>query len=229
MSDRYTVVRMNAGGQNFEVLVNPEEAYSYRTGKEISLSKVLVTDTIYSDAKKGMRAPEEDLKKAFGTLEVQEIIPKILKKGILPLTAEQRRKLTEEKRRQIIAFVARNCIDPRTKLPHPPLRIEQAMEQVSISIDPFRSVEEQANEVIKLLRPILPLSTEKVTVHVRIPPQYTGKAYGMIRSFGALKKEEWRPDGSWSGLIEMPGGLYGPFLEKLGEATKGNLEAKLID
>lgn len=229
MSDRYTIIRMTVSGQNFEILVKPEEAYSYRTGKQVPLSKVLVTDTIYSDAKKGMRASEEDLNKAFRTLDLQKTLTTILKKGALPLTAEQRRKLTEEKRRQIIAFIARNCVDPRTKLPHPPLRIEQAMEQISLSIDPFKSIEEQANEVIKLLRPIIPLSMENVTVHVQIPPQYTGKVYGMVRNYGALKKEEWRRDGSWSGLIEMPAGLYGPFLEKMGEATRGNLEAKLID
>ncbi|MFQ6094841.1 MAG: ribosome assembly factor SBDS [Candidatus Bathyarchaeia archaeon] len=229
MSERYTISRISLGGENFEILVNPEAAHSYRTGKEVSLSEILVTETVYTDAKKGMRASEEKLKKAFGTLNIQKIASQILKRGTLLLTAEQRRKMIEEKRRQIIAFIVRNCVDPRTKLPHPPLRIEQAMEQVHASIDPFKSVEEQANDVIKLLRSILPLSMERVTVSVRIPPQYTGKVYGMVRGFGALKREEWHPDGSWSGVIEMPAGLYGPFLEKLGEATKGNLEAKLID
>lgn len=229
MSERYTMARMNLGGENFEILVDPEAAHSYRIGKKVSLSEILVTETVYSDAKKGMRASEEKLKKAFGTLETQKIASQILRRGTLLLTAEQRRKMVEEKRRQIIAFIVRNCVDPRTKLPHPPLRIEQAMEQAHVSIDPFKSVEEQANDAVKLLRPILPLSMERVTVSVRIPPQYTGKIYGMVRSFGALKKEEWHPDGSWSAVIEMPAGLYGPFLEKLGEATKGNLEARLID
>ncbi len=228
MSERYTTARINLDGENFEILVKPEPAFSYRLGKTTSLSEVLVTDAIYSDANKGMRASEEKLRKAFGTLDSHKIADSILKKGTLQLTTEQRRKMIEERRKQIIFFISRNCVDPKTKLPHPPTRIEQAMEKIHYSIDPFKAVEEQANEIIKLLRFILPLSMEKVTVSVRIPAQYTGKAYGMVKGFGTIKREEWRPDGSWTGVLEMAAGAYAPFLEKLGEATKGNLEAKVI-
>lgn len=228
MSERYTIARINLDGEDFEILVKPEEAYSYRIGKTSSLSEVLMTDTIYSDANKGLKASEEKMQKAFGTLDPRKIADSILKRGTLQLTTEQRRKMTEERRKQIIAFISRNCVDPRAKLPHPPVRIEQAMEQIHYSIDPFKGVEEQSNDIIKLLRPILPLSMERMTLSVRIPAQYTGKAYGMVRGFGTIKREEWRPDGSWSAVVEVPAGLYGPFLEKLGEATKGNLEAKVI-
>lgn len=102
------------------------------------------------------------------------------------------------------------------------------MEQIHYSIDPFKEIEEQAREVIKLLRPILPLKTEHVSVAVRIPPEYAGKVYGTVKGFGAIKREEWRADGSWLGIVELPAGLYGPFLEKLGEITRGNLEARLV-
>jgi len=136
--------------------------------------------------------------------------------------------MTEEKRRQIITFISRNCVDPKTKLPHPLTRVEQAMGQIHYSIDPFKSTEEQSNEVIKLLRLILPLTMEKVIVSVQIPQQYAGRVYGTVKGFGIIKREEWRSDGSWSGVLEMSAGLYAPFLDKLGAATKGNLEAKII-
>jgi len=228
MSERYTIARINLDGEDFEILVKPEPAFSYRLGRIASLSQVLVSDTIYSDANKGMRTSEEKLKKSFGTLDVQKIADTILRKGTLQLTTEQRRKMTEEKRRQIITFISQNCVDPKTKLPHPPTRIEQAMGQIHYSIDPFKSTEEQSNEVIKLLRSIIPLTMEKLMVSVRIPPQYAGKVYGTVKGFGIIKREEWRSDGSWSGVLEMPAGLYAPFLDKLGGATKGNLEAKII-
>jgi ribosome maturation protein SDO1 len=102
------------------------------------------------------------------------------------------------------------------------------MEQIHYSIDPFKPVEEQAREIIKLLRSILPLKIEQVSVGVHIPAEYSARAYGTIKAFGAIKREEWRADGSWYGVLEMPAGLYGPFLEKLGEVTKGSGEAKLI-
>jgi len=228
MSKGYTVARINMNGEDFEILVKPDPALAYRSGKSISLSEILVTDVVFSDANKGLRASEKKIKDAFGTLDTQEIAKAIIRKGTLQLTTEQRRRMVEEKRRQIIAFLSRHCVDPRTKLPHPPTRMEQALEQARYAVDPFKSVEEQANEAIKLIRAILPISVEKTSVAVRIPPAYASRAYGTVKSFGTIKTETWGTDGSWSAVIEMPAGFYAPFLDKMGEVTRGNIEAKVV-
>ena len=135
--------------------------------------------------------------------------------------------MIEDKRKQIVDFISRQSVDPKTNLPHPPTRIENAMEQVRYSIDPFKPVEEQAKEIIKLLRMILPLKMEQMTVGVTIPAEYSTKAYGTIKGFGTIKREEWRANGSWYGVLEMPAGVYAPFLDKLGEITKGAGETKI--
>lgn len=228
MSERYTVARITKGDEHFEVLVKPQKALDYRMGKITSISEVLVTETIFSDANKGTKVAEENLRKAFGTSDVLKIADIILKRGTLQLTTEQRRKMIEEKRKQIIDFISRQCVDPKTNLPHPPLRIENALEQIHYSIDPFKPVEEQAKDIIKQLQVILPLKMEQVSVGVHIPAQYSAKAYGTLKGFGTVKREEWRSDGSWYGVIEMPAGLYAPFLERLGEITKGSGEAKIV-
>ena len=136
--------------------------------------------------------------------------------------------MVDEKRKQIVDFISRQSVDPKTNLPHPPLRIENAMEQIHYSIDPFKPVEEQAKDIVKLLRPILPLKMEQMSVGVTLPAQYAVRAYGAIKGFGTIKREEWRGDGSWYGVLEMPAGLYAPLLEKIGDVTKGNGEAKVI-
>lgn len=228
MSERYTIARITRDDEHFEILVKPQHAFSYRLGKTTSVSQVLVTETIFADANKGTRASDEKLQKAFGTTDPIKIADTILKKGILQLTTDQRRQLTEEKRKQIISFISRQCIDPKTNLPHPPLRIEKAMEQIHFSIDPFKEAEEQAKGIIKLLRPILPLKMEQMSVAVRVPPEYASKVYGTVKGFGTIQHEEWRADGSLSAVIELPAGLYGPFLEKIGEMTRGNVETKLV-
>ena len=151
-----------------------------------------------------------------------------MKKGTLQLTTEQRRKMVEDKRRQIIDFISRQAVDPKTNLPHPPLRIENAMEQIRYPIDPYKPVEEQAKDIVKLLRPILPLKIEQVTVAVKIPAEYSSRAYGTVKTLGTIKREEWRGDGSWYGEIELPAGSYASLLNKLGDATKGSGEAKKI-
>jgi ribosome maturation protein SDO1 len=228
MSDKFTVARITRENEHFEVLVKPQKALDYRAGKVAGITEVLVAETIYSDANKGTRVSEESLRKAFGTTDPLKVAETILKTGTLQLTTEQRRKMVEEKRKQVIDFISRECIDPKTNLPHPPMRIENAMEQIHYPIDPFKPIEEQARDIIKLLRPILPLKMEQVSVGVTIPAQYSARAYGTIKGFGTIKREEWRADGSWHGVIEMPAGLYAPLVEKLGEVTKGNGEAKVI-
>jgi len=228
MSERYTIARITHDGEHFEILTKPEPALSYKLGKTIPVSQVLVTDTIFTDAGKGTKASEETLQQAFGTTDSLKIAEVILKKGTLQLTTEQRKQLVEDKRRQIVSFISRECIDPKTNLPHPPLRIEQAMKQIRFSIDTAKGVEEQSKEIIKLLRPIIPLKMEKISVAVHIPPEHASKVYGTVKGFGIIKRDQWQADGSWSAVVEMSAGLYGPFLDKLGKMTRGNLEAKMV-
>lgn len=229
MAKEYSIARMNINNENYEILVKSELAYKYSQKKQISLSKILITDDIFKDSKKGLKASENDLKKAFGTLDILIIADRILKKGNLQLTAVQRRRMVEEKRKQIIDFISKQSINPKTNLPHPPVRIEQALETIHFSVDPYKKIEEQSKEAIKNLRTILPISIEKMSVSVKIPPEYAGRSYGTIKSFGTLKNESWGNDGSLLIIIELPAGLYGPFLEKLGEITRGNIETKRLN
>ena len=229
MSDRYTVARITQNGEHFEILAKSDRALPFKLGKiNSSISEVIATETIFTDAGKGTKASEEKLKEVFGTTDSLKIAEIILKKGDLQLTTEQRKQMVEEKRLQIIAFISRECIDPKTNLPHPPVRIEQAMKQIHYSIDPSKSVEEQAKDIMKLLRPIIPLKMEKISVEVHVPPEHASKVYGTVKGFGTLKRDQWLADGSWSALVEMSAGMYGPFLDKVGKVTKGNIEAKMV-
>ncbi len=228
MSGKFTIARYTRENEHFEILVKPDKALDYRNGKIPGITEVLAAETIFSDANKGTRAPEDALKKAFGTTDVLKIADQILKKGQLQLTTDQRRKMVEDKRKQVIDYISRQAVDPKTNLPHPPMRIENAMEQIRYPIDPYKSIEEQARDIIKLLRPILPLKVEQLSVGVHVPAQFAQRAYGSLKTFGSIKREEWRNDGSWYGVIEMPAGTYASFLNKLGEVTKGSGEAKAI-
>ncbi len=228
MSNKYTIARLTKNNEHFEILVKPEKAVDYRNGKISRITEVLAVEFIFADANKGTKVSEEQMRKAFETTDPLKISDTILKNGTIQLTTEQRRKMTEDKRRQIVDFISRQAVDPKTNLPHPPLRIENAMEQIHYSIDAHKSVEEQAREIVKLLRPILPLKIEQISVAVRIPAEYSARTYGALKNFGEIKQEEWRANGSWYGIIEMPAGAYASFLNKLGDVTKGNGEAKIL-
>jgi ribosome maturation protein SDO1 len=228
MSEKFTVARLTKDNEHFEILVKPQKALEYRNGKIAGITEALAAEIIFSDANKGTKVSEEAMHKAFGTTDALKIADIILKKGTLQLTTEQRRKMVEDKRKQIVDFIARQAVDPKTNLPHPPTRIENAMEQIRYPIDPYKPVEEQAKDIVKLLRPILPLKIEQVIVAVKIPAQYSERAYGAVKTLGTIKREEWRGDGSWYGEIELPAGSYASLLNKLGDVTKGSGEAKII-
>ncbi len=110
----------------------------------------------------------------------------VLKRGELQLTQEQRKRLTEEKRKQVVNVIAKNYVDPKTKLPHPPVRIEQAMLDARVYIDPFKDVNEQTKEVLEKIRLIIPLKSEKVKLN--------GEGAGAVRRAGAGSREGFRRD-----------------------------------
>lgn len=228
MSSKYTTARITVDGEHFEILVKPNLALEYKTGKQIPVTQIIAIEEIYSDASRGTRASAEKLQKTFGTTEPVKVAEEIMKRGELQLTTEQRRQLVEEKRKHIVAFISRNCIDPRTGAPHPPLRIEQALSQIRVTIDPFKSAEEQSKDVIEMLRPLLPIKMEQMRVAVKISAEYAARAYGALKGFGAISREEWQSDGSWVGTMEMPAGLYGPFIERMGKLTQGTIQSKVL-
>lgn len=228
MSDKLTTARITKSGEKFEVLVKPEPALEYKMGKQIAISQILAIEEIYSDSSKGTRASDEKLEKSFGTNEVLKIAEEIMRSGELQLTTEQRRQLIEDKRKQIISFISRNCIDPRTGTPHPPMRIEQAVAQVKISVDPFKPAEEQAKDVIDQLRALIPIKMEQMRVAVKIFAEHAAKAYGAVKGYGTISREEWQADGSLVAVVEMPAGAYGAFVDRLGKLTQGTVQTKVL-
>ena len=125
---KFTVVRLTLDGDKFELVVKPDPALEYKLGKRADISSVLVSDEIYSDANKGSRASGEKLMKHFKTTDATEVATQIIARGELNLTTDQRRKMVEEKRKQIVQFINRSFVDPKTHLPHPVMRIEAAMD-----------------------------------------------------------------------------------------------------
>lgn len=221
-------MRLSTGGEHFEILVHPDPALDFKFGKKIEISQVVAVDEVYSDANKGLRVPTEKLTKVFKTNNFLQIAETILRKGDLNLTTDQRRRLVEEKRKQIVANIARNFVDPRSGLPHPPLRIEQAMAEVRISIDPFKDASEQTKAVVDELRGILPLKSERIRMLVKIPAQYASQSFGALKGVAEIVKEEWGSDGGLTVVIEIPAGVHSTLLDRLGSLSKGQAQASVI-
>jgi len=244
------VARWEKSGLRFEVLVDPElpdlvkeaagrlqrEGASFdqvlaklRTDPAVGLDDRLASDEIFKDHGKGDRAADENLQKAFGTKETGLVALTIMLKGEVQLTTDQRREMQERKRKQIVALIARNAINPQTGGPHPPLRIETAMKDAKVTVDPFRSVDAQVKDVLDKLRPILPIRFERVSIAIKLPGTEYAKVYTTLRDMGSVQKEEWTNDGSWIGVIEIPAGLQTELYDAVNARTKGRAEVRKLD
>ncbi len=226
--ENYTIARLGIGGTTYEVLVDPDNALRYKLGEKIPISKILVYEEVFKDWKKGVRASESELKKAFGTTDARAVAEKIMTDGEVLITTEQRRRLIEEKKRQIIDFIAKNAIDSRTNTPHPPQRIELALEQVGLSIEPFADPKVEAMKAIEKLRRVLPIKIGNMKVEVRVAGEFMGKVYGLIRSMGNILEESWLGDGSWRCVAEIPTGVQADLIDRLNKICGGRVEVKPV-
>ena len=220
--------RYETGGNRFEILIDPKAAQSYREGDEIDWEEAIAADGVWADSAKGDRAPDILVNDAFGTTELIEIYKKILTEGTIQLTAQQRNEMVDQKKKQIVAHIVANAMNPQTGGPHPPQRIENAIDEARFSVDPMEAIEKQVEKLIKLIKPLIPISFEKIRVAVKIRAIHVGKCYGQISSLSNIESEEYQKDGSWIGILEMPAASFVKLEDVLGSITKGTAETKML-
>jgi len=226
--DEAVIARLRKGEDHFEILVDPHSAEKLIDGKEVDILSALAIDAIFKDSKKGTHAPQESIQKYFGTDNVEAVAKEIILKGEIQLTTDQRHEMQERKRKRIVDIIVKNAMDPKTKTPHPRQRIELAIEEAGVHIDPFKPVDQQVKIIVEALRPIIPISMEQIRVSIKIPPHYIGKSYGVARNYGVLEREDWQSDGSWIGIVRIPAGMQTDFYDKLNDVTKGNVETRIL-
>jgi len=226
--EQAVVARLESHGERFEILVDPDLAAEIRHGEGTDIEDAVAALFVFENASKAEKASEESLMKVFGETDFVTVAERIIKKGEIHLTAEQRKKMVEDKRRQVVNFIARNAINPQTRLPHPPTRIEMAMEEAKVNVDPFRHIDELVKDTVKALRPILPIKFAEMKFAVKIPADYAPKAYGEIAAGTTIEKEEWQNDGSWICVCRIPAGIQEEFYNMINRLTKGDGEVKIL-
>lgn len=228
--DDAVTARLESHGAEFEVLVDPDAALAIRRGEfDGDIEDVIAAEDVFEDASRGDRPSEDDLLTVFDTTDPLEIIPEVIKRGEIQITAEQRREMQERKRRQLINRISRNAVNPQMdNAPHPPERIEAALEEAGYRVDPMESVAAQVDEALDALRPVIPIRFDEITVAVQIPPEHAGSAQAKLREYGDLEEEEWQPDGSWIGVITFPAGMQNDFYELVNDETSGEAETRVI-
>jgi ribosome maturation protein SDO1 len=224
--EKAVVAKLKKSGANFEVLVDCDNALALKEGKNVDMNDVLATDEIFDNSRKGLRASSNQMKQIFNTDNPVEIAKEIIMNGEIQITAEHKKRVIDAKRKRIIDMIHANSVDPKTGLPHPAVRIENAFAEANIHVNESETVEKQVQSIIKKLQPILPIKFETKELSVVVPHEYAQHAYSLVKSFGNITKNEWNTDGSWSGIVEIPAGLQNDFIDKVNEVTHGNADIK---
>ena len=228
--DEAVTARLESHGEQFEVLVDPDAALAIKREEfEGDIEDVIAAEDVFEDAATGDRPPETALEDVFETTDPLAIIPEVIKQGEIQITAEQRREMQAQKHKQLINNIARNAVNPQMDdAPHPPDRIESALEETDFRVDPMEPVEQQVDDALDALRPVIPIRFDTVTVAAQLPPEHAGSGQAKVREFGDLQREEWQHDGSWIGVLEFPAGLQNDFYELVNEVSSGEAETQII-
>ena len=222
------IARLETGGHRFEILVDPNEAQAFKEGDDIDWEDSIAVDGIWADSAKGERSPEDIIDEVFNSSDLIEIYKRILIEGNIQLTSEQKKEMIDKKKKQILSHIVANAMNPQTGGAHPPQRIENAIIEAKYNFDPVRSVEKQVEDIVRKIRPLIPISFEKVKAAVKIPAIFVGKCYGQMSGLGNIENEEYQNDGSWIGIVKMSAASYNELENLLGSITKGAAEIKII-
>jgi len=181
---KHQIVEYKKGSQRFEILTNPGKVTAFRN-KKCSFGDVLATDIIFHDAKKGTVHGEDVIKSSFPDCENNAaVLQMIVEIGNLKLTAKERAAKVEQKKNEMIYYITKNYVDPKTKHPHPRVRIENAFSEMRIRVNADEPAEKQAEDAVKVMRgPILFGKAAHLTGKLSIKYAYSGKCESILNGF----------------------------------------------
>lgn len=214
--DDAVVARLEKGGKRYEILVDPNLVEQWKIDREsVEYDDLLASDEVWHDVRGAERPTEEKLVSVFGSIDIGDAVVKILTEGSIQLTTDQRKRMIQDKTNQIISTICTTGIDPQTKMPHPPQRVENALNEARFKADPFKSVEKQVKEAVNSIRALIPISFTTVKLAFKIPGTSYGPVFALVRE--DVMREDWLGNGDWAFTVEIPAGMKADYIAKVGK------------
>lgn len=223
------IAKLSTHGTEFEVLVDPDLALDFRADEDVDIKEVLAAEKVFKDSSSGKKASEEKMEDIFETSDPLQVAKEVINEGDIQVTTRQRKEMRKNRRKELIHLISRRAINPQKDIPHPPKRIKNALEQTNFQVDPFKNAEEQMQDAVEVLRPIIPLSFETRKILAKFPPEFGGKAHRVVEDEADIMEDEWLNDGSWAVKVEIPAGRQSDFFQKVNDLTSGEVETKVVD
>ena len=101
-------------------------------------------------------------------------------------------------------------------------RIENAIKQAKIRIDPNEHAETQISRIMDALKPLIPISIEQVEVNLRIPIQFAGRVRSELSKRAVIQKDTWGAS-EWICQVRFYAGMKSEIYDTLNRLTNGQL------
>jgi len=189
------IVKYSSGKHKFEVVAKQGMVLKFRDGG-IGFQNVLMIDQIFTNSTRGDVANVSDLKEVFGTEDLTKCCQQIVKNGELQYTAQERKQFVEQKTNEIVYYINKNYVDPKTKLPHPADRISNCMKECRIRVDPKGDTRRQSEDAVKKMRGKLMFAKAvALRATLTIKHSHVGQCNNLIHKVANVIKEEWTGTG----------------------------------
>lgn len=216
-----TTARLRRGSNQYEILVNLEEALKVRKGTG-NINVAILTNSIFNNLKAGNIASRDMLEIDFGSSDVSVVGEKIIKSGEIELPENFKHEEQDKKYKQVVEFLVKNSVSPEGR-PYTSDRIMAALKDAHVNIK-NKPIDTQMEEILEQVQKVLPIKVEIKKIRVTIPAIHVGKAYGVISDF--KQDEEWLSNGDAVVTIAIPAGLVMDFYDKLNGVTHGSALAE---
>ena len=229
--DESCIIRYKKGNLEVEALVEYKSLAQYLEKEEdredISIYDIFADTKIFSDSKKGLVTDSDTLQKLFPNKNEEEILKEIAINGDAQIPTNYLNELRDTKKDLIINYLTNQTINPQTKHRYTTAMLKDEIENLKISILPFRNHIKQAEDVFKQLKVKIPIKFDSTIIIVQVESQYAGVLVKPIREFGTVEKQFYDDSGNLHMHIKVPTGRVDETIDFLKDKTKGSVSYHL--
>ena len=223
--DKAFELRYKINGVEFQLLVDFDKLKEFKKNSDqMTVFDVLADSKIYKDQRKGEVASANLISDTFPKKSQEEVLKEMLLKGECQIPTAYLNSLREEKKVQIINYIAANSVNPGNKMKFTVTMIESEVNKLSYNVSADLDSVKQAEEVIKLLKKKIAISIEKSIIEMAIPGQYCGAFYGPFRQNGKITKEYYDDQGLLRLHIEVTAGVVDDVINYIKLKTNNEAE-----
>jgi len=221
-------VRLKKGGKRYELACYPNKVLSWRNKVEKDLDEVLQIARVFMNVSKGVMAKKEDLIKSFNTDDEKQICIQILEKGELQVSEKERQIQLESLFRDVATIVAEKCVNPETKRPLTVGLVERAMKDIHYNLHPTKSAKQQALEVIKALKEVIPIQRAQMRLRLVLPLKDANKLKDKLADIIVTNEEESNEDDEFAMTCLIDPGSFRKMDDEVRVGTKGKGKIEIL-